>query len=122
MPSASERCSHDLVACLNEFELIRKYRCARCDGIMMCSCDEDVGREFRSHQLKQAKEYGTGTRSRVDLGFQPRVCRECRGLPPEAHPVAAIHGRTSKIKRCYWREISFLKYRLFRQWALAHCL
>jgi hypothetical protein len=103
--------------CLNEFDLIRKYRCADCGGVMMCACDEDVGTAFLPHQLKVGSEYGTRVRVPVTLGFQPGVCRECRGLAPEAHPVAEIHGRTSKIKRYYWREIWFLKNRLFLRWA-----
>src|SRR5579863_165779 len=122
MTAAAAPCRHDTVACLNQFEFVRKYRCADCDGVMMCACDEDVGRGFLPHQLKNGNEYGTRVRVRVTLGFQPRVCRECRGLPPEAHPVAEIHGRTSKTKRYYWRELWFLKQRLFLQWAQARGL
>jgi hypothetical protein len=119
---SSRPCSHPVVVCLNEFEFVRKYRCTDCSGVMLCACDEDVGREFLPHQLKVASEYGTHARLPVTLGFQQRICRECRGVPPEAHPVAAIHGRTSKIKRYYWREIWFLEQRLLQKWALAHGL
>ena len=118
----NQQCPHSIVTCLNEFEFVRKYRCESCQAIMMCACDEDVGREFLPHQLKMGSEYGTRKRIPVTLGFQPRMCRECRGLSPEAHPMAAIHGRTTKIKRYYWREIWFLTHRLFRRWALDHSL
>ena len=41
-------------------------------------------------------------------------------MPPEAHPVAAIHGRTSKIKRYYWRELHKREMEIFGKWALDH--
>jgi hypothetical protein len=41
-------------------------------------------------------------------------------LPPEAHPVAAIYGRTSKIKRYYWREFFKREMEVFGEWALAN--
>jgi hypothetical protein len=106
--TVAEQCAHRSVSCLNEFEFIRKYRCADCGGVMMCACDADVGRAFLPHQLEEGSDYGTRARVRVNLGFLPAACRECRGLPREAHPAAEIHGRTSKIKRYYWREIWFL--------------
>lgn len=52
----------------------------------------------------------------MTAGFQANICRECRGLPPEAHPVSSISGRTSKIKRYYWREIAFREMELFDAW------
>jgi hypothetical protein len=112
MTAALVSCRHDIVDCLNHFEFVRKYRCVECAGVMMCECDEEVGKAFLPHQLKKGSEYGTRVRVSVTLGFQSGVCRECRGLPPEAHPVAESHGRTSKIRRYYWRELWFLKQRL----------
>lgn len=79
---------------------------------MMCACDEAIGRKFLPHQLTEGSELETHTRVPVTAGFQPRICRECRGLPSEAHPVAAIHGRTSKLKRYYWRELAFREMEL----------
>ena len=114
-----QACSHLEVRCLNPFELIRKYECLQCGAVMMCECDERIGRAFLSHQLRQGCELDTQRRIPVTAGFQPKVCRECRGLTPEAHPVAAIHGRTSKIKRYYWRELAFRKMELIATWTNA---
>lgn len=112
-------CRHESVQCLNEYELIRKYRCDACGGVMMCSCDRAIGERFLPHQLHLGCVLDTQARVPVTLGFTERVCRECRGLPPEAHPMAAIHGRTSKIKRYYWREIAFLTFTRFAERAEA---
>jgi hypothetical protein len=108
-------CPHERVICLNDYELIRKYRCAACHAVMMCACDERHGTRFLPHQLHEGQEYGTKRRIPVTLGFQPSICRECRGLPPVPCPKAAIHGHTSKIKRFYWRELHFRKYDLLAE-------
>lgn len=100
-------CSHDPVTCLNQYEFIRKYRCADCGAVMMCACDEAFGRRFLSHQLSEGVELETQARVPVTGGFQPAICNGCRELPLVAAPGAAIHGRTSKIKRFYWRELYF---------------
>src|SRR5689334_5066439 len=92
-------CSHSNVVCLNEFELVRKYRCRDCSGVMMCQCDAEIGRDLVPHQLRDGVELESQKRIAVNLGFVANVCRECRRLPLEPHPVAAIYGRTSKIKR-----------------------
>ncbi len=109
-------CSHPNLICLNQFDPIRKYRCGDCGAVMMCACDEARGNAFLSHQLHQGTELETQDRVRVTDGFQPSVCVECRGLPPEAHPVASIFGRTSKIVRYYWRELFFREAELFEKW------
>jgi hypothetical protein len=83
---------------------------------MMCDCDEVIGRRFLSHQLESGTELETQQCVPVTLGFQPKICPECRELPPATAPVAAIHGRTSKIKRYYWREIAFQKMERFGDW------
>ncbi len=106
-------CIHESVDCLNEYELIRKYRCDDCGGVMMCLCDRDIGERFLSHQLREGSVLETQERVPVTLGFVDDVCRECRGLPPEAHPRAEIHGQTTKIRRYYWREIRFEVFRRF---------
>jgi hypothetical protein len=83
---------------------------------MMCACDEEIGRKCLSHQLDSGVELKTQKRIPVTLGFQPKVCRECRGLPVQAHPVAAIYGRTSKIRRYYWRELALQEMERFVEW------
>ena len=113
-------CAHVDVRCLNHFELIRKYECLQCGAVMMCACDEVIGRKFLAHQLMEGSELDTHRRVPVTAGFQPKICRECRGLPPEAHPVAAIHGRTSKLKRYYWRELAFREMELVAEWTNAN--
>lgn len=105
-------CLHNEVTCLNEYEIIRKYRCEVCREVMMCACDEQHGRRFLPHQLHEAQEYETKEWMPVTLGFQKSICRECRGLPLIPSPAAAIYGHTSKIKRFYWRELHFRKFDL----------
>ncbi|MEA2986962.1 MAG: hypothetical protein QOD94_3216 [Alphaproteobacteria bacterium] len=98
-------CAHDHVMCVNHYEWIRKYRCADCRGVMMCACDEDFGRRCLPHQIERVHPYANHRSSAVTLGFVPRVCNTCRGLPEEAHPMAASYGRSNKVARFYWREI-----------------
>ena len=105
-------CLHAEVICLNEYEIIRKYRCTACREIMMCACDERHGRQFLPHQLHEGVDYETKERIPVTLGFQTSICRECRGLPLIPAPKAAIYGHTSKIKRFYWRELHFREFEL----------
>ncbi len=109
-------CTHHKVICLNQHELIRKYRCEDCYGVMMCACDEVRGRRFLAHQLSEGVELETQERIPVTLGFQSGICRQCRGLPAKPAPSAAIPGRASKIKRFYWRELMFLKMERFYEW------
>jgi hypothetical protein len=113
-------CNHYELHCLNQFELIRKYACLDCGAVMMCRCDERIGRKFLPHQLDYGTELETQQRIAVTVGFQPSVCRECRGFPPETHLVAPIPGRTSKIRRYYWRELAFREMELFAEWAESH--
>jgi hypothetical protein len=86
----------------------------------MCSCDEQIGNRFLPHQLKNGTDYETKERIPVTSGFLPRICRECRGLSPEAHPMASTPRRTTKIRRYYWRELWFREMELFAEWADAH--
>ncbi|MBN1630372.1 MAG: hypothetical protein JW990_11455 [Thermoleophilia bacterium] len=72
--------------------------------------------------MAMAAELQSGRRVPVTLGFQDAICRECRGLAPEAHPKAATYGRGSKIVRYYWREIFFETTRRFAPLATAHGL
>ena len=115
MPTA--KCDHELIRCINHHDLIRKYQCASCGEVMMCECDQSIGETFLSHQLRKGTDANTKRSVPVTIGFQPQVCDECRGLSPEAHPTASCHGRTSKIKRYYWRELFFREMELFTDWA-----
>ena len=110
-------CSHQEVRCLNQFELIRKYQCTGCGVVMMCMCDEHIGRQSLPHQLSEGSELETRRHYAVTGGFVANVCDACRGLEIQAHPVTSIHGRTSKIKRYYWRELAFREMDLFAEWA-----
>lgn len=114
--SSHATCSHNVVDCINPFEIVRKYRCRECRGIAMCACDEEYGRQFLPHQLSTGTELGTQQRVAVTLGFVERICNECRGLKPEPHPRAALHGATSKVRRYYWREIHMETTRRFSAW------
>jgi len=120
MTDSASHCYHERVTCLNQHELVRKYRCASCNGIMMCACDEAFGHKFLPHQLREGREFETQERVPVTLGFQPRICSECRGLPADPAPAAAIYGRTSKIKRYYWRELFFAKQWATAEWEEGH--
>lgn len=88
---------------------------------MMCACDEEFGRRFLPRQLDHGTELGTRRKMPVTIGFQKNVCNACRGTPEEPAPKAPMHGRTSKVLRYYWREISMETIRRFGDWALEHC-
>jgi hypothetical protein len=113
-------CTHKNVRCLNGHELIRKYQCADCKAVMMCSCDEEVGRKYLSHQLSEGRELETQDRVPVTAGFVPNTCETCRGLPAIPYPAAAIVGRTSNVRRYYWREIAFQSMKRFDAWSAAN--
>lgn len=113
-------CKHDDVLCLNQYELIRKYRCSSCKGVMMCACDEPFGRRFLDHQLDEGCELETQRRVAVTHGFQLAVCKECRGLPADAAPHAEGYGYTTKVRRYYWREHFFETERRFADWSEAN--
>jgi hypothetical protein len=83
---------------------------------MMCECDEAFGREFLPHQLDFGSELDTQREIPVTLGFQIGICDQCRGLPVQAFPRAAMYGATSKFKRYYWREIAFKTIPLIENW------
>lgn len=113
-------CQHLYLDCLNQYELIRKYRCRTCSEVMMCACDELRGRRYLSHQLSHGNEYGKRIRVPVSLGFRHRTCSECRGLPAVAAPKAAMPGATTKIKRFYWRELFFAAQGALWEWRQQH--
>ncbi len=86
----------------------------------MCACDAEIGHRFLSHQLSRGVELETQKRVPVTLGFQARICNECRGLPLVSAPASSIPGRTSKIKRYYWRDLAFGQMKRFAEWEQAH--
>lgn len=118
--SQASTCAHGNLRCLNQQELIRKYRCTDCGEVMMCACDEAFGRRFLAYQLEEGVELETQERVPVTLGFQPATCDGCRGRPPRPAPMAAIHGRTTKIKRFYWRELFFVATERMADWESAN--
>jgi hypothetical protein len=85
----------------------------------MCACDEKFGRRFLAHQLRHGTVLQTREEVPVTLAFEPAVCRECRGLTPEAAPKSPMYGQTSKIRRYYWRELWFKTKERFADWAEA---
>lgn len=86
----------------------------------MCACDEPFGQRFLAHQLTEGCELETQLRVPVTIGFQANICNGCRGLPLEPAPAAAIPGRTSKIKRFYWRELFFRETEAVANWEAEH--
>jgi len=110
-------CKHPEVTCINQYELIRKYRCNSCGEIMMCACEEEFARRFLPHQLSYGTELKTRREVPVTISFQENICNTCRGQPEEAHPTAEIYGMSSKVVRYYWREIFFETTQRFGDWA-----
>ncbi len=105
MTSVPSNCEHPDTSLINPYEFVRKYECPDCRGVMACACDEEWATRLLGHQLAEATDLETRRSIRVTLGFQPGICRSCRGLPEIAYPKAELYGRTSKLRRYYWREI-----------------
>lgn len=87
---------------------------------MMCACEEEFGLKYLPHQIERTRCSRSKERVPVTLGFQERVCRECRGLPLESHPKAELYGQSGKLQRYYWREISKRRIELYGIWAAEH--
>lgn len=83
----------------------------------MCLCEQEFACRYLPHQINHGTELETQQRIKVTVGFQPDICDACRGIPNTAYPVAKIYGRTSKLVRYYWREISFETIPKFAEWA-----
>lgn len=107
-----EACKHTNITCLNQYDLIRKYRCFNCGAVMMCSCDKAFGEKFLPHQLDQGSVLETREHVPVTHGFLDNVCQECRGEELTPAPKSSHRG-ASKIRRYYWREIYFETTRRF---------
>lgn len=96
-------CEHATVECLNHYEFFRKYRCAECAKVFVCSCEQELATSFLPHQAKVGTEFGTQRRVPVD-DFAP-VCAACRGAVELPHPKAQTRHSGGKVERYYWREI-----------------
>ncbi len=112
-------CVHTNVSCVNPYQLVRKYQCRSCGGIMTCKCEEEFARRYLPHQISKAATHGF-ERIPVTLNFVNAVCNTCRGEPEPACPKAERPGRMSKVKRYYWREIQFRAIPRFAAWAEAN--
>lgn len=73
-----------LALVVNDEELIRKYTCTACRGVLTCSCDALLGTRVLSHQAMQGTDSYSAARVAVTHPLTPGVCDECRGLPPKA--------------------------------------
>lgn len=111
-----DNCLHEKLYCINEYELIRKYCCNDCDKVMMCSCDKEIALKFLPHQIYTGTSSDTRESIPVTSGFIENICNECRNLKPIPSPLASVPKRTSKIKRYYWRELTFREMRLFESY------
>lgn len=105
-------CDHKNVSCVNPYEIIRKYKCSDCGAIMMCSCDEYLGKKYFKHQINTACILETQERIQVTHGFQKNICPECRHEKSINAPSNS-YGNTSKIKKYYWREIYLRSLKLY---------
>ena len=85
----------------------------------MCRCDRVLGEQFLSHQLSRGRELSSQREVRVTIGFQEKICRVCRGLKALPFPLASVVGRTSKIKRFYWRELIFREFELCEEYGFS---
>jgi hypothetical protein len=83
----------------------------------MCLCEKEFACRYLPHQIDYGTELETQFRVKVTGDFQPDICNACRNLSEEAHPAAKSYGRTSKLVRYYWREISFETIPRFAEWA-----
>lgn len=113
------QCVHEAVRLINPHELVRKFECGDCGGVMTCSCEAPWATRFLGHQLSHAVEPDSKAVVPVTLGFQDRVCATCRGIAEEAHPKAELYGSSSKVRRYYWREIYADTTTRFADWAEA---
>src|SRR4029453_8670046 len=68
---------HENVTCLNQYETIRKYRCAECGGVFMCACEQDWALTFLPHQTRAGSEFGTGLAPPL-VCFRPGPRTDCK--------------------------------------------
>ncbi len=109
-------CKHTDITLINPYELIRKYKCSKCGGVMMCECEKEFALRFFPHQITFATELDTQEIMPVTLGFQKSVCNKCRNIQEVAYPKSQTSGRTTLVRRYYWREIQFEAVKRFAEW------
>ena len=112
----SDSCRHAEVTMLSPWELIRKYSCPTCSAVLTCACDTQLATRVLPHQAMQGTDDYSGTKVPVTHPLTPNICDECRGIPPQAHPRAAIRGAMTKLRRYYWREIWTGTHLMFLEW------
>lgn len=109
-------CQHSQLELLSPWEIIRKYSCQACDAILTCACDTQMATRVLPHQAMQGTEDYSGAKIPVTHPLTPNICDECRGIPPQVHPRAAIRGAMTKLRRYYWREIWTGTHLMFLEW------
>jgi VRR-NUC domain len=109
-------CQHTEIDLVSPWETIRKYTCLACDAVLTCACDGPLATRVLPHQALHGVDDYSGARVEVTHPLTLGICDDCRGLPPQAHPRAAIRGATSKLRRYYWREIWVDTHLHFLQW------
>jgi len=110
----ADRCLHTHVQCVNDFELVPKYRCPECNLILICSCERARSAVLLLHQTHFAK---TPAQHRLPVdGYAEGICHFCRSEPMEPAPRAPIFGRRGKVERYYWREIKRSYYEAVVRW------
>ena len=70
-----EECSHENTHCLNQYETFRKYQCLDCKKVFICSCEQELIKNFLPHQEKSGTKYGTQKEYLVN-GYA-KVCMKC---------------------------------------------
>src|SRR2546423_13547553 len=98
-------CGHPKLELLSPWELIRKYTCATCHGVLTCSCDTLLATRVLPHQAMQGTDSYSAARVAVTHPLTPNACDACRGLQSKPFPRAERRGATTKIHRYYWREL-----------------
>lgn len=109
-------CEHREVELLSPWELIRKYACVACGGVLTCSCDAVLATRVLPHQALTGTDSYSAARVTVTHPLTPSVCDDCRSLPPKAFPRSEQRGATTKIHRYYWRELWTESHLRFLQW------
>lgn len=85
-----------------QHELIRKYRCGDCGGVMPCACDEPVGRRFLSHQLHEGYELDTQLGISVTTASYARPAanaEDCTQTAPLGRQFRAAPARSNATVR-----------------------
>jgi len=96
-----DNCLHPVVEVEDPRALLRTYLCRKCNGVMMCACEQEWTMTYRPEGVEAVLRSRRRAREQVVIGFKPAVCRACRGLSEVPAPVTV----GSPVERYYWREI-----------------